>query len=189
MIIMTQDSVLQRIAQGDRTAVSDCIDRYGGLIWSLARRWSRTDADAEDAVQEIFLDLWKSAARFDQSVAGEKTFIAMIARRRLIDRNRKRQLQPVNDLELDHFSSEQQGQAQWLELSDEAARAAAILDELPENQSRTIRLSIYHGLSHSQIAEYTGLSLGTVKTSIRRGLLKIREQIGVGSMGWKGGAV
>ena len=74
-------SVLQRIASGDSAAVRECIDQYGPLVWSIARRLSRTPADAEDAAQEVFLDIWRSASRFDASQGSDKVFIAMIARR------------------------------------------------------------------------------------------------------------
>ncbi len=87
-------SVLQRIASGDPAAVRECIDQYGPLVWSLARRLSRTASDAEDATQEIFLDIWRSAGRFDASQGSDKVFIAMIARRRLIDRLRKKSAEP-----------------------------------------------------------------------------------------------
>jgi RNA polymerase sigma-70 factor (ECF subfamily) len=83
------DSILVRIAQGDRAAVRDCLDRHGGLVWSLARRLCPDPADLEDAVQEIFIDLWSAARRYDPAVAAESTFVAMIARRRLIDRRRR----------------------------------------------------------------------------------------------------
>lgn len=74
-------SLLQRIAGGDSAAVSECITKYGALVWSLARRLSRTASDAEDATQEIFLDIWRSAGRFDPSQGSDQIFIAMIARR------------------------------------------------------------------------------------------------------------
>jgi RNA polymerase sigma factor (sigma-70 family) len=82
-------TVLERIAAGDPAAVDECIDRYGALVWSLARRHLRQHADADDAVQEIFIEIWRSAARFDPVIASEATFITMISRRRLIDRQRK----------------------------------------------------------------------------------------------------
>src|SRR5687768_16447720 len=81
-------TILNRIANGDATAVQDCLKTYGGLVWSLARRMLRHPDDAEDVVQEIFIDVWKNAARFDPSRSSETTFIAMIARHRIIDRIR-----------------------------------------------------------------------------------------------------
>ena len=72
--------MLQRIASGDSAAVRECIDQYGPLVWSIARRLSRTPSDAEDATQEIFLDIWRSAGRYDASQGSDKVFIAMIAR-------------------------------------------------------------------------------------------------------------
>jgi len=87
-------SILERVAQGDPSAPAECIDRFSGLVWSLARRLCASASDAEDAVQEIFIDVWKSAGRFDPSIASETTFVAMIARRRLIDRGRRRMRRP-----------------------------------------------------------------------------------------------
>jgi RNA polymerase sigma factor (sigma-70 family) len=74
--------LLQRVAAGDKSAVRDCIDRFGGLVWALARRMSPGAAEAEDAVQEIFMDLWRSSARFDPTIASEPAFVTMVARRR-----------------------------------------------------------------------------------------------------------
>ena len=78
-------SVFERIARGDESALKECMDRYGGLVWSLARKWSETAADAEDASQEIFLELWKCADRFDRTAGTEPAFVTTIARRRLIE--------------------------------------------------------------------------------------------------------
>ncbi len=84
------DSTLLRIAAGDPDAPRACIARHGALVWALARRESGgCHADAEDLVQEIFIDLWAHAGRFDPAVASEATFVALIARRRLIDRRRR----------------------------------------------------------------------------------------------------
>ena len=84
-------SVLQRVAAGEMAAMQECIDEYGGLIWSLARRFCSSPAEAEDAAQEVFIALWENAARFDEAKGAEVTFVAMIARRRLIDSGRKQQ--------------------------------------------------------------------------------------------------
>lgn len=175
---LTADSnILSRVASGEESAVADCLNRYGGLVWSLARRSCPDQQTAEDAVQEIFLHVWRSAARFDPSIASEATFIATIARRKLIDRRRKKTLAATGGVELEQVLSDGESACQQLELKDEAERAARLLEQLPGEQQRVIRLSIYEGLSHSRIAEATGLSLGTVKTHIRRGLIRLREAL------------
>lgn len=177
--VMTEQTqnLLPRVATGDSVAVSECLDRYGSLVWSLAKRSLGDRQAAEDAVQEIFLKLWEVADRFDSAIANETTFIAMIARRKLIDMNRKRKLPTQTSVEFDGFSGSEFDAAQQLEISDEAAKAAGLLQDLPKDQQQVIKLSVYDGLSHSKIAEATGLSLGTVKTHIRRGILKLREAL------------
>ena len=171
--------LLPRVAQGDQSAVQALMDRYSGLVWSLARRLASSDPDAEDAVHEIFVDLWRSAARFDASVASEVTFVAMIARRRLIDRRRRMARQPRMEVIQDdsgaasHESHGQDTQA----MGEEARVAAKAMGELAPEQQRVLRLSIFHGLSHERIAVATGLPLGTVKTHARRGLIRLRESL------------
>lgn len=171
-----QVPLLPRIANGDSSAVDECIERYGGLVWSLARRLSPSLADAEDAVQEIFVDLWKNAARFREEVAGEATFVAMLARRRLIDRLRKsrRELesQPIDEMALQYAAPPQTTSA---ELAEEGSRATACLEHLRSDERKVLELSIYHGLPQTRIAEETGLPLGTVKTHARRGLSQLRD--------------
>ena len=101
----------------------------------------------------------------------------MIARRRLIDISRKKSWPAQSEFEFEAVGSKEKSAPEQAELNDEAAKAAQLLDQLPADQQRVIRLSIYDGLTHSKIAEVTGLSLGTVKTHIRRGLLKLRKAL------------
>ncbi len=171
---------LRRIAEGDKAAVQECIDLYGGLVWSLARRLSPTREDAEDAVQEIFIDIWKSATRFDEAQASETTFIAMIARRRLIDRLRRFERTPEAEA-LSPEIVDATRQDKQMELNSEAALAARALRQLRPEQQQVLQLAIYQGLSHQEIANATGMPLGTVKTHARRGLLHIREALGIRS--------
>ena len=173
---MSQDaSILPLVAAGDPGAMQRCMDRFGGLVWSLARRLSAGGADADDAVQEIFVDLWKSASRFDPAIASETTFVAMIARRRLIDRGRRRQRR----IDAAPLPEAAQPAAEAVpdptERSEDAARATAALGLLRPEQQRVLQLSIFHGASHEDIARSTGLPLGTVKTHARRGLIRLRE--------------
>lgn len=171
--------VLGRVAAGDGVAIRECLARYGNLVWSIARRFEA--ADAEDAVQEIFLDLWKSAARFDPSIASEAAFVAMIARRRLIDRRRSRMRRPTADTPLAGDSSD--GMLAPIDTSTspdtcaEAKQAARALDQLRPEQRQVLVLSTVGGLSHGEIAEQTGMPLGTVKAHARRGLLSIRAAL------------
>jgi RNA polymerase sigma factor (sigma-70 family) len=166
---------LERLANGDSAAARDLISRYGGLVWSLARRMAASDA--EDAVQEIFIEIWKAAPRFRPEVASEATFIAMIARRRLIDRRRRAGRQGAAASLEDSSLPAARGVGSPGELGEEAARAASALESLSGDQQRVIRLAICQGLSHEKTAEATGLPLGTVKTHIRRGLMKVRQAL------------
>lgn len=169
------EHILHRVASGDRDAFERCVDAYGKLVWSLALRHSASREDAEDAVQEIFLDLWKSAARFDAALASEATFVATIARRRLIDRFRKVRRAPLPAPLPEALEDTRPSHHDLLEISAEAALAGRALDALREDQRRVVRLAVEQGLSHSEIAERTGLPIGTVKTYVRRGLIRVRE--------------
>lgn len=181
-------TLLQQVADGSEPAVREVLDKYGGLVWSLVRRFCSSNAEAEDAAQDIFLDVWKSAGRYDPSVAAESTFIAMIARRRLIDRRRKASRGPelrdyVEEAGVGAIDSLAHSE---IELSEDAKRARDALSQLRPEQQRVLRLSIYHGLSHERIAEATGLPLGTVKTHVRRGLIKVRSILTNGDNGGGG---
>ncbi|MGF1528035.1 MAG: RNA polymerase sigma factor, partial [Candidatus Competibacterales bacterium] len=88
--------LLPRVSTGDPEAVAQCIERYGGLVWSLARRWFPVYADAEDAVQEAFIEIWQNAHRYDPAQGSEQLFVVLLTRRRLIDRLRKQGRRPIN---------------------------------------------------------------------------------------------
>ncbi len=176
-------TILEQVASGDEAAMCTCIDTHGGLVWSLARRFLSNRAEAEDAVQEIFADVWKSSGRYDPSVASETTFIAMIARRRLIDRIRRKTSRPAMGGMTEEIVADVQeapvaeGRAYR---EEDVARAAAAIEQLSVDQQRVIRLSLVEGKSHDQIATATGMPLGTVKTHARRGMIKLRELMGDG---------
>ncbi len=175
-------AILQSIAEGDEAAVQLCLKTYGGLVWSLARRMLRNSDDAEDAVQEIFVDVWKNAARFDPAQASETTFIAMIARRRLIDRIRFSQRRISADSLEDVLAEPADRSDKNMQTAVEATEAFKALGELRPEQRQVLQLSIIQGMSHQEIADATGMPLGTVKTHARRGLLQAREIMGLGNM-------
>jgi RNA polymerase sigma factor (sigma-70 family) len=183
------DSLLKQVAAGNMAAMQKCIDEYGGLVWSLARRFCRLAADAEDAVQEVFIALWENAHRFDESKGAEVTFVSTIARRRLIDRlrrdqRRQRLQEEVQELAEPVMKSGDESVA----ISDEAARASAALARLSADQQRVLKLAIHYGLTHEQIASSTGLPLGTVKTHARRGLIRMRELLQTSEVGQSSGS-
>ncbi|WP_404308552.1 sigma-70 family RNA polymerase sigma factor [Neorhodopirellula lusitana] len=171
------ESVLTRIAEGDRSAVDDCLDRYGGLVWSLAKRWIGNADDAEDAVQEIFVELWQQAGRFDPAVAAETTFVAMIARRRLIDRRRKDSRAPAMEpISVDPVDVTAKCELEEsLVRGEEAAQAQECLEKLTTTQQQVLKLSVHQGASHTLIAGKLSLPLGSVKSYARRGLLQLRD--------------
>lgn len=169
--------VLPRIAAGDERAVRECVARYGALVWSLARRWTVDALDAEDAVQDVFIDLWRTADRFDASRASEAGWVAMVARRRLIDRSRRRlrgpQLEPFPmgfDIE-DESDGDRDAE---IDRDARAERARAVLRSLAPSQRKLLELSLLDGKTHDEISRETDLPLGTVKSHIRRGLLRAR---------------
>ena len=169
-------TTLQRVAAGDQSAVRVFVERYSAALWSLTRKYCGNTAEAEDAVQDIFVELWEKADRFDPGKASEYTFVTMIARRRLIDRlRRKGRSMPM--VPLTESAEPVQTQADPLEQDDTVRQAQQALNNLPESQQQVIRHSIYDGLTHSQISEKLGLPLGTVKTHARRGLMKLRDAL------------
>ncbi len=147
-------------------------------MWSLACRFLPNEADAEEAVQEIFLELWEKADRFDPDVAAEATFVSMIARRRLIDRRRKLAKEPVAE-PLDEVEVSLSEDAQGvLEANAEMERVIAALRTLKPEQQEVINMASWLGMSHGAIAEQTGIPLGTVKSYVTRGLGTIRQVLG-----------
>lgn len=172
------ESLLQRVAAGDTGAVAECVDTFGGLVWSLARRILNRRSEAEDAVQEVFIALWKNASRFDPSIASETTFVAMIARRRLVDRQRRSARRPEGEpTAIEDLPLRAPEEPERVELRDEAEKAAAALERLKPEQRSVLRLAVCHGWPHQLIADRLGLPLGTVKTHVRRGLIKVREEL------------
>lgn len=170
-----ETDLLPKIAAGEASAVQEFITRYQRLIWWLTRR--QGTADPEDAVQDIFIDIWKSASRFDASKSSEVSFVTMIARRRLIDRKRKAQRTPLSEEIENVVSDKLQVSSDPIEHAAEARMAQRSLNALQPDQRRVLELSIYQGFSHGEISAATGIPLGTVKSHIRRGLIQVREMM------------
>lgn len=167
------DDILLRVARREPRAMDDCITQFGKLVWTITRRYVQPDSEAEDVVQEAFTELWQKADRFDRSRASSATFIGLIARRRSIDwlRRKGRRLQPdplPEDFDQKLVSSESSGR------SIDSENLHTALKQLPEEIRDLFNLHFADGLTHHEIADRTGLPLGTVKTRLRRGLIEMR---------------
>ena len=171
------ENLLAKVASGNPEAFEELINKYGNLIWSIARRYLSNQNEAEDAVQEIFVALWQSAGRFDPNKASEITFISMITRRRLIDNLRKNNKHKVLKSIEDSLSDDVFSQKSNLEENAEISLVIRALKKLDIQDQELLSLSIYQGYSHLEIAKLLNLPLGTVKTKIRRNLMKIRDEI------------
>lgn len=167
------ESVLTRIAQGDAIAARECVDQFGGLVWSIARRLVGTPAEAEEIVQEIFTDIFRTAGRFDPAQGSEKLFVTTIARRRIIDRMRHAARQESDESNAVHSLS-------WAPdtgagVCAEALAASQAVTQLRPELQRVLELGILQGKSHAEIAESLGVSEATVKKMMHRGLIQVRE--------------
>ena len=172
--VVLDNSILQRIAAGDESAVEQCLDRYGGLVWSLAQRLCRSDA--EDATQEIFVEIWQKASTYDPDRSSEPAFITMIARRRLIDRLRRRDKEPGASSMIDEVVDlDSVSQVDRAEMADEFGKASDCMERLSSSQQKVLAMSIHHGASHAHISERLAMPLGSVKSFARRALIQLRD--------------
>lgn len=176
---MTEDDVVEitpllALSRGRSGAVEACLDAYGGLVLSLARRLLPRHADVEDAVQEIFVELWRSADRFDPRKSSDRGYVAMLARRRIIDRRRRMDARPT--LQRWTPAAERPGtdheRTEGRVMASPALKALELLDE---DARRWVVMNVVEGYSHRDIARATDTPLGTVKSGIRRGLHKMRS--------------
>lgn len=165
--------LLRRVGEGCARSMEECIGSYGGLVWSLIRHRVKDSGAAEDLVQEIFTEIWKSAARYDPAVATESTFIAMIARRRLIDWFRKQKRLP----EMETLANSPDFPTPEVFPDDGTDREMLwkAVGKLPQQTRQMFMLHFEQGMTHGEISEETGLPLGSVKTALRRGLIEIRR--------------
>jgi RNA polymerase sigma-70 factor (ECF subfamily) len=171
-------AAVARLARGEASAIGELYDRHARAIYSLAVRVLSDSADAEDVVQEVFTQAWRQAGRYDASRAPVVGWLLVIARARALDRLRARRSR-IAPAPLDVTTPDPVAPGPGQELqaigNEEAARLRAALEALPAAQREAIELAYYKGLSQSDIADELEQPLGTVKTRIRTGLLKLRD--------------
>lgn len=164
--------LLPRIARGEETAFEQCVGRYGNFVYAIAARHLKDRHDVEDACQEIFMALWRSASAFDESRGSEATFVALVARRRLIDRHRTAGTRPLPLVGPVADSS-----ASVLESYVDARTAMQALAACNEEQKRVILLAALQGLTHEEISQELSIPLGTVKSHYSRGIERVKRAL------------
>lgn len=170
------NAILQRVARREDGSTEEMISHFGNLVWAIVRKFSFDDAESEDAAQEIFIEIWKHAPRFDPALAKSATFVAMIARRRMIDRIRRQKTRITTTPSSDHHDPVSgRATTEPEPMADETSDTLKAFNRLRPEHQQVLKLSIHHGQTHEQIALTTGLPLGTVKTHARRGLMQLRE--------------
>jgi RNA polymerase sigma-70 factor, ECF subfamily len=165
-------TLLSSIRSGDEHAMAELYDRYSSIVYSVALRVLGDTAAAEDIVQEVFMQLWRSPDAFDASRGSLPGWLAVIARNRAIDSLRKRR--PESDINEVVVSIEPDlaGGVEW-KRALECIRSA--LASMSSPQRSALEMSFFEGLTHTEIAAKTGEPLGTIKTRIRTGLLTLRK--------------
>src|SRR5262245_55662451 len=172
----TDSEIIAGISNRERAAFDLLYNKYAQIIFNLCVRILNDVAEAEDVLQEIFLQIWREAAKFDPSRASVKTWLFTIARSRSLDRYRSRKniqkrLDPSAGENLQLLAgNEDLQQRTFLQKYVEGA-----LGQLPEEQRRVLELSYYEGLTQEEISERLKEPLGTIKSRIRSGLMKLRS--------------
>ncbi|MHC4415780.1 MAG: RNA polymerase sigma factor [Planctomycetota bacterium] len=170
--------LMHRVAAGDEAAVAELYDRFGSLVYKVARQLLPTRAESEDAVQEVFIRLWQTADRYDPRRAKLVTWVMLIARRHLIDRLRRNAVRGTVAV-LRSESTEAGSDREPDRKSREDERNSRLLQriaELPELQRVVIERAYLQGYTLREVSEQLEAPLGTVKSALSRGLARLRER-------------
>jgi len=183
---MIDREMLAHAARGDQQAFAQLYDRLSGPLYSLAVKMLGDVNEAQDALQDVFIQVWRRAASYDPAQSSVFSWAMLMTRSRIIDRLRARgrRLRVATASTDDNDStpaavdaSAVQNTADTVGRNDEAMRVRIILDKLPADQRQAIELAFFSELTHHEIAAQLNQPLGTVKARIRRGLLKLRERV------------
>ncbi len=171
---LSDEALVALVARSDETALAELYDRIGGIAYGLAYRVLRDESLAEDAVQEAFLGLWRTAASFIPERAKASTWLLTLVHRRAVDlvrREQRRRAEPLEDAPEPVTESAEDDA--WLRL--DRVRVQGALAQLPDQQREAIELAYYGGFTQSELAERLGQPLGTIKSRMFAGLARLRE--------------
>jgi RNA polymerase sigma-70 factor, ECF subfamily len=176
-------ATVARMASGDSSALAELYDRHARAIYSLAVRIVSDAGEAEDVVQDVFTQAWRQALQYDATRAPVAGWLMVITRARALDRLRRRRSR-ITVVEMDSSTPDLRApdvsQEAFAITAEQAGRLRGALGMLPDGQRTAIELAYYEGLSQSDIADRLKQPLGTIKTRIRSGLLKLREALSGG---------
>ncbi|WP_162942046.1 sigma-70 family RNA polymerase sigma factor [Desertimonas flava] len=176
------DRCIAAAADGDQAAFADLYDLLAPTVYGVVRRVVRDQAQSEEVTQEVFVEVWRTASRFDVGRGSVRSWVVTIAHRRAVDRvrseqaHRDRNVRDARAVDAAPPTPEDVAVA-----GEERARAVAAMAALPGPQREALELAFYDGLTHAQIADHLGIALGTVKTRIRDGLIRLRAATGAGT--------
>lgn len=182
-VAQRQQALLTRVAAGDKIAFSELYDEVAPRVFGLVKRVLVDHAQAEEVTQEVFLEIWQNAARFDPAKGGAVTWILTMTHRRAIDRVRASQSSRDRDLRVGirDFDEGHDNVSEHVEVSVEHERVSRAMARLTELQRQAITLSYYGGYTNSEVSTILSVPLGTVKTRIRDGMIRLRDELGVTS--------
>ncbi|WP_207454110.1 sigma-70 family RNA polymerase sigma factor [Desertivibrio insolitus] len=180
---VTAEELLAQVANGDREAFAELYDRLAPRVLGLVVRLLRDHAQSEEVTQEIFLEIWQNATRYDRSKGGASTWILTMAHRRAVDRVRSAQAGRDRDTKVGirDFRPEYDSVSESVEIRIEHERVQRALGRLTELQRQAVQLAYYGGFSHSEVAAMLNVPVGTVKTRLRDGMIRLRDELGVAS--------
>ncbi|MDM7886425.1 MULTISPECIES: ECF RNA polymerase sigma factor SigK [Curtobacterium] len=180
---VSPDDLLARVATGDQPAFSELYDALSGRVLGLVIRLLKDRAQSEEVTQEVFLEVWQQATRFDRSRGTAASWVLTMAHRRAVDRIRASQASHDRDTRIGIRDLEAgfDQVSESVEIRIEHERVSRALGKLTEFQRQAVQLAYYGGYSHSEMAERLGVPIGTVKTRLRDGMIRLRDEMGVTS--------
>lgn len=172
------DDLLRAVARGDERAYDAVYDRASGWVLGVARKVLRDPAIAEEVMQEVMLEVWRLAGRFDPAKGSGTSWVMTLAHRRAVDRVRSERSQAVRELRAASADVDYDEVAETVEASLDAERVKRCLTSLTQLQRECVKLAYYGGYTYREVAELLGVPAGTVKTRMRDGLIRLRDCLG-----------